>query len=136
MNRFGKTDIPSAVSKGVPEFCTVYIISKGGKIANTRSACRPAPLNSQLRSQIMQQPTTTSLSPPHSRIGFSFSSLSFFIFIIIYKHYISIFFMIISFIYVTTFIFYVIIYQGQKKQHHLGHRLVEVMTWILSMFNF
>ncbi|XP_059638990.1 U-box domain-containing protein 52-like [Cornus florida] len=40
--RFKVTDIPGSVLKGVPDFCTVYVISKG-KIASTRSASRLAP---------------------------------------------------------------------------------------------
>ncbi|KAL6970648.1 non-specific serine,threonine protein kinase [Sarracenia purpurea var. burkii] len=49
---FKATDIPGSVSKGVPDFCTVYVISKG-KISSTRSASRPAPSVSPLRNQIL-----------------------------------------------------------------------------------
>ncbi|XP_047320293.1 U-box domain-containing protein 52-like [Impatiens glandulifera] len=52
--RFKVTDIPTTVSKGVADFCTVYIISKG-KISLTRAATRPAPSVSQLRNQILYQ---------------------------------------------------------------------------------
>ncbi|KAK7251469.1 hypothetical protein RIF29_34700 [Crotalaria pallida] len=42
VRRFRTTDVPTTVSKGVPAFCTVYIISKG-KISTVKSAT--APLN-------------------------------------------------------------------------------------------
>jgi hypothetical protein len=42
IRRFKVSDIPGAVSKGAPDFCTVYIIGKG-KIQSMRSASRPAP---------------------------------------------------------------------------------------------
>ncbi|XP_056690847.1 U-box domain-containing protein 35 isoform X2 [Spinacia oleracea] len=64
ISRFTKSDIPAAISKGVPEFCTVYIISKTGKISITRSASRPPPIVSQLRTQIMKQPTSAPVTPP------------------------------------------------------------------------
>jgi len=47
-------DVPSSVSKGAPEFCSVYVISKG-KISNVRSASialpnqPPHPLQNQTR---------------------------------------------------------------------------------------
>ncbi|KAM7480938.1 hypothetical protein LguiB_005521 [Lonicera macranthoides] len=40
--RFKTADIPSSVSKSAPEFCTIYIISKG-KISTVRSASLPVP---------------------------------------------------------------------------------------------
>ncbi|KAF4382140.1 hypothetical protein G4B88_009430 [Cannabis sativa] len=52
--KFKMTDIPSTVGKGAPDFCNVYVISKG-KIQSMRSAMRPAPANSALRAQIMKQ---------------------------------------------------------------------------------
>ena len=36
------TDVPTNVSKGAPEFCSVYVISKG-KIVSVRSATVPVP---------------------------------------------------------------------------------------------
>ncbi|PON76440.1 Phosphorylase kinase, gamma catalytic subunit [Parasponia andersonii] len=54
--RFKITDIPGSVGKGAPDFCNVYVISKG-KIQSMRSAVRPAPANSALRSQILKQPS-------------------------------------------------------------------------------
>ncbi|CAN8284134.1 unnamed protein product [Cochlearia groenlandica] len=47
--RFNKpTDIPGTITKTAPDFCTVYIISKG-KISTMRSASRSAPTNAPLR---------------------------------------------------------------------------------------
>ena len=45
------SDIPGAVTKGAPDFCTVYVVAKG-KIQSMRSASRPAPASAaQLRSE-------------------------------------------------------------------------------------
>ncbi|CAA7033076.1 unnamed protein product [Microthlaspi erraticum] len=58
--RFNKpTDIPGTVTKTAPDFCTVYVITKG-KISTMRSASRSAPMSAPLRSPI--QPP--SLKPP------------------------------------------------------------------------
>ncbi|KAK7251468.1 hypothetical protein RIF29_34699 [Crotalaria pallida] len=40
VRRFRTTDVPSVVSKGVPAFCTVYIISKG-KVSSVKNATAP-----------------------------------------------------------------------------------------------
>lgn len=40
--------------KGAPDFCTVYVISKSGKISSTRSAARLAPFVHPLRHQFTQ----------------------------------------------------------------------------------
>ncbi|KAL3830106.1 hypothetical protein ACJIZ3_018908 [Penstemon smallii] len=42
VRRFKTVDIPGDVTKGAPEFCTVYIISKG-KVSSVRSASIPVP---------------------------------------------------------------------------------------------
>ncbi|KAJ8526622.1 hypothetical protein K7X08_029099 [Anisodus acutangulus] len=52
--RFKVKDIPGNVLKGVPDFCTVYIISRTGKISSTRSAARLAPFIHPLRHQFQQ----------------------------------------------------------------------------------
>ncbi|XP_019054017.1 PREDICTED: U-box domain-containing protein 35-like [Nelumbo nucifera] len=52
--RFRSADVPTSVSKGAPDFCTVYVISKG-KISSVRSASRPAPTISPLRAQLQMQ---------------------------------------------------------------------------------
>ncbi|RRT33729.1 hypothetical protein B296_00054638 [Ensete ventricosum] len=52
---FRYTDISANICKSVPDFCTVYIISKG-KISSMRNAVRSAPVvSSTLRSQILKQ---------------------------------------------------------------------------------
>ncbi|KAK9022467.1 hypothetical protein V6N11_002727 [Hibiscus sabdariffa] len=55
MRRF-RTDIPSCVAKGTPDFCTVYVISKG-KVSSVKNAVRAAPFASPLLDQI-KKPTT------------------------------------------------------------------------------
>ncbi|KAK8551100.1 hypothetical protein V6N13_119588 [Hibiscus sabdariffa] len=55
MRRF-RTDIPSSVAKGTPDFCTVYVISKG-KVSSVKNAVRAAPFASPLLDQI-KKPTT------------------------------------------------------------------------------
>ncbi|XP_027906612.1 U-box domain-containing protein 52-like [Vigna unguiculata] len=46
-----KTSTPSSILKGAPDFCSVYVISKG-RISSVRSAARRAPHASPLLSQI------------------------------------------------------------------------------------
>ncbi|KAF1858748.1 hypothetical protein Lal_00044781 [Lupinus albus] len=45
--RFKGSDIPGTLSKGAPDFCTIYVVSKG-KIQSMRSASRPVPFVSPL----------------------------------------------------------------------------------------
>ncbi|CAN6456157.1 unnamed protein product [Victoria cruziana] len=40
--KFRQMDVPSSVSRGAPEFCTVYVIAKG-KTPHVRPSTRPAP---------------------------------------------------------------------------------------------
>ncbi|KAF8392767.1 hypothetical protein HHK36_021004 [Tetracentron sinense] len=54
VRRFKTADVPSSVSKEAPDFCTVYVISKG-KISSVRSATRTAPAISHLRNQKQNQ---------------------------------------------------------------------------------
>ncbi|KAJ4957677.1 hypothetical protein NE237_024788 [Protea cynaroides] len=69
LRRFKTTNIPTSVSKGAPDFCTVYVISKG-KIASVRSASRPAPTISLLRNQIqIQNQVSTQLEPSEARFS-------------------------------------------------------------------
>uniref|UniRef100_A0A6M2EHT5 RING-type E3 ubiquitin transferase n=1 Tax=Populus davidiana TaxID=266767 RepID=A0A6M2EHT5_9ROSI len=49
-----KADVPSTVSRGAPDFCTVYGVSKG-KVSTMRNASRPAPFASTLLDQIQNQ---------------------------------------------------------------------------------
>ncbi|KAK6156385.1 hypothetical protein DH2020_010633 [Rehmannia glutinosa] len=51
--RLKMVDVPSSVSKGAPDFCTVYVISKT-KISSVRNASRLAPFTSPLMSHIQQ----------------------------------------------------------------------------------
>ncbi|KAG7590655.1 Protein kinase-like domain superfamily [Arabidopsis suecica] len=65
MRRF-KTDLPTTVSKSAPDFCNVYVISKG-KIASVRNASRPAPYqNSMQQCEIdNHHPHTPDRAPKH-----------------------------------------------------------------------
>ncbi|PHU08609.1 hypothetical protein BC332_20469 [Capsicum chinense] len=56
--RFKAKDIPGGMLKGAPDFCSVHIISKSGKISSTRAASRPAPFVHPLRHQLMQTAST------------------------------------------------------------------------------
>ncbi|XP_026658157.1 U-box domain-containing protein 35 isoform X1 [Phoenix dactylifera] len=59
--RFRTTDVSTSISKGAPDFCTVYIISKG-KVSSMRNAVRAAPAVSPFRAQIQNQ---TSIRSEH-----------------------------------------------------------------------
>ncbi|KAL6606031.1 hypothetical protein ACP70R_041684 [Stipagrostis hirtigluma subsp. patula] len=58
-----KADIPTTISKGAPDFCTVHIINKG-KVASVRNAIRPAPRVSPLRSLIQSQSAAAAAAAP------------------------------------------------------------------------
>ncbi|CAK9316481.1 unnamed protein product [Citrullus colocynthis] len=60
--RFKATDVPGSVVKGAPDFCNVFVISKG-KIQSMRSASRPAPPVTALRGQLAQQSSAKSGMP-------------------------------------------------------------------------
>ncbi|KAF3432317.1 hypothetical protein FNV43_RR27057 [Rhamnella rubrinervis] len=66
--RFKASSVPSSVSKGAPDFCTVYIISKG-KVSSERHASRPAPFSSPLLNHI-QPPTINSSDTPRKSMNF------------------------------------------------------------------
>lgn len=52
--RFNKpTDIPGAITKTAPDFCTVYVTHKG-KLSSKKTASRAAPSVSPLRTQLQQ----------------------------------------------------------------------------------
>ncbi|GKU87556.1 hypothetical protein SLEP1_g1940 [Rubroshorea leprosula] len=61
--RFKATDIPGTVSKGAPDFCSVYVVSKG-KISSLRSASRPAPVISPLRNHLLNQSSKPTIPVP------------------------------------------------------------------------
>ncbi|CAL9010635.1 unnamed protein product [Prunus brigantina] len=54
--RFKTRDIPSTVSKGAPDFCTVYVIGRG-KITHSRPATGRLTAKPPLHNQIQQQPS-------------------------------------------------------------------------------
>ncbi|AQK55954.1 U-box domain-containing protein 52-like [Zea mays] len=47
-----KAEICNTISKSAPDFCTVYVVSKGGKVTSVRQAVRQAPAVSPLRTMI------------------------------------------------------------------------------------
>ncbi|KAF6167354.1 hypothetical protein GIB67_043215 [Kingdonia uniflora] len=67
IRRFKTTDVPTTVSKGAPDFCSVYVINKG-KIATIRTASRPAPSISPLKPQIQNQ---VNIRPEATETNFS-----------------------------------------------------------------
>ncbi|KAA8541518.1 hypothetical protein F0562_022670 [Nyssa sinensis] len=71
IRRFKISDVPSNVSKGAPDFCTVYVISKG-KISSVRNASRSAPFTSPLHNQIKNQ-VNDNANPVDTRSRLSFN---------------------------------------------------------------
>ncbi|CAH9108002.1 unnamed protein product [Cuscuta europaea] len=70
--RFKMKDIPGNVLKGVPDFCTVYVISKNGKISSTRSASRSVPFTHPLRHQLATtKPNAAETLFPSKTVEFS-----------------------------------------------------------------
>ncbi|PWA38535.1 hypothetical protein CTI12_AA576490 [Artemisia annua] len=67
LKRFKNRDIPGTILKGVPEFCTVYVISKG-KISATKAASRPPPYISPLRTQESTGPTSVASDASYDNI--------------------------------------------------------------------
>ncbi|PIN07101.1 Serine/threonine protein kinase [Handroanthus impetiginosus] len=63
--RFKTLDIPGSISKGAPEFCTVYVISKG-MTASVRSALAPLPKESAPRS--LQNANNPTSAPTDARL--------------------------------------------------------------------
>ncbi|KAL1319698.1 hypothetical protein HN51_064483 [Arachis hypogaea] len=66
--RFKSSSTPSNISKGAPDFCTVYIISKG-KISSVRSASRSAAHASPLLSHIQALNNDDSASETSSQLS-------------------------------------------------------------------
>jgi len=68
IRRFKVADIPGTVSKGAPDFCTVYVVAKG-KIQSMRSASRAAPTFSPLQNQLTQHSGRLDLPEPRVARG-------------------------------------------------------------------
>uniref|UniRef100_A0ACD5ZB14 Uncharacterized protein n=2 Tax=Avena sativa TaxID=4498 RepID=A0ACD5ZB14_AVESA len=63
-----KPDVPSSVTKTAPDFTSVYVVNKGGKVTSVRQATRPAPSVSPLRTMI--QGAKAPLPPePHQALA-------------------------------------------------------------------
>ncbi|GAB4849922.1 hypothetical protein Ancab_029223 [Ancistrocladus abbreviatus] len=68
IRKFKHSDVPTSVSKGAPDFCTVYVISKG-KISSVRNASRSAPISSPLEKQLKdlaKEKASGEITPRHS----------------------------------------------------------------------
>ncbi|KAK7384859.1 hypothetical protein VNO78_30562 [Psophocarpus tetragonolobus] len=63
LRRFKIADIPGTVSKGAPDFCTVYVVAKG-KIQSMRSASRAAPAFSPLQNLLGNSIARSETTPP------------------------------------------------------------------------
>ncbi|XP_038985719.1 U-box domain-containing protein 52 [Phoenix dactylifera] len=68
--RFKSADTPTNISKGAPDFCTVYVISKG-KVLSMRNAVRAAPAISPLHAQIQSPASLKSdtVTQQHCSLG-------------------------------------------------------------------
>ena len=64
---FKSSSTPSGISKGAPDFCTVYVISKG-KISSVRNASRAAPHTSPLLNHIHNNLTSEDVNQPAEKI--------------------------------------------------------------------
>ncbi|GAB2293060.1 hypothetical protein Dimus_027278 [Dionaea muscipula] len=68
IRRFKYTDVPTSISRAAPDFCSIYVISKG-KISSVRNASRSAPFSSPLANQLqslVKVKTSTDSTPRHS----------------------------------------------------------------------
>ncbi|KAI3799641.1 hypothetical protein L1987_34940 [Smallanthus sonchifolius] len=59
--RFKASDVPTTVMKAAPDFCTIYVISKG-KITSAKKSLKPAPFVSPLYEQIQEQSNITTIT--------------------------------------------------------------------------
>lgn len=64
LQRFKTMDVPTAVSKVIPGFCTVYVIAKG-KVQSTKNASSPVPSSP---TPVQQNHSTSSLG---AKLGFA-----------------------------------------------------------------
>ncbi|KAK7311822.1 hypothetical protein RJT34_10199 [Clitoria ternatea] len=65
--KFKVSDIPGAVSKAAPDFCTVYVIAKC-KIQSMRSATRPVPATLHLNNPVSQPSIRSDYSDPNVQL--------------------------------------------------------------------
>lgn len=65
--RFKSSPTPSSISKGAPDFCTVYVLSKG-KVSSVRTASRPAPHTSPLLVHINNNLSNHDINHPAEQI--------------------------------------------------------------------
>ncbi|KAI3793513.1 hypothetical protein L1987_36132 [Smallanthus sonchifolius] len=65
--RFKASDVPTTVMKAAPDFCTIYVISKG-KITSAKKSLKPAPFVSPLYEQIQEQSNITTITDTFSTV--------------------------------------------------------------------
>ncbi|XP_057252163.1 U-box domain-containing protein 52 [Beta vulgaris subsp. vulgaris] len=69
MRKFKQADVPTIVSRGAPDFCNIFVISKT-KMSNVRNASRPVPHTSPLQNYLesvvkdKSSPSTPVSTPP------------------------------------------------------------------------
>ncbi|GAB2268612.1 hypothetical protein Dimus_003567 [Dionaea muscipula] len=68
IRKFKHTDVATTVSKAAPDFCTVYVISKG-RISSVRNAVRSAPFSSPLEKKIQNLVKTSADSTPRRSLS-------------------------------------------------------------------
>lgn len=71
------SDTPSNVAKAAPDFCTVYVISKG-KISSVRHARRDAPYQSPLIAQIENHSALTNYEKFRNTMSFRGNFVNYF----------------------------------------------------------
>ncbi|KAD7479960.1 hypothetical protein E3N88_03096 [Mikania micrantha] len=66
--RFKTSDVPTSVMKAAPDFCTIYVISKG-KISSAKKSIKPAPFISPLYEKIQEQSSITTITDTFSSVA-------------------------------------------------------------------
>ncbi|KAI7749833.1 hypothetical protein M8C21_027498, partial [Ambrosia artemisiifolia] len=66
--RFKPADVPTLVTKAAPDFCTIYVISKG-KISSAKKSLKPAPFVSPLYEQIKEQSNAATVANTFSSVA-------------------------------------------------------------------
>ncbi|KAI3986392.1 hypothetical protein MKX01_002237 [Papaver californicum] len=65
LRTFKHTDVPTVVTKSAPDFCTVYVISKG-KVSSVKTASRPAPSIARPKIQTQNQEVVRAPETPEA----------------------------------------------------------------------
>ncbi|KAI3892081.1 hypothetical protein MKW92_016863 [Papaver armeniacum] len=68
LRTFKPTDVPTVVTKSAPDFCTVYVISKG-KVSSVKTASRAAPSVARPKIQTQTQEVARAPEPPEAQFA-------------------------------------------------------------------